>query len=173
MVKKTNHDARGRHRGDDEGNAIGLTEAFMPVSDDGFTERFPAVGGADVPESDDASDAPAFQDEPAAADGSFDEGPAPEDLPAPVAVHITETPGANPASKAKTGGRHARHAAPGALDEVPAKGKKVKLDKNGKPIPEYMRKSRRMRRILIVVILLLGFFVFADAAKYKKDWTTE
>lgn len=160
MVKKTNHDARGRHRGEDDGNAIGLTEAFMPVSDDGFTERFPAVGGGADPA--DAPDAPAFEDDPTAADegapfagGAFDEGPAPEDLPAPVAVHITETPGAKPASKAKTGGRHARHAAPGALDEVPAKGKKVKLDKNGKPIPEYMRKSRRMRRILIVVILLL------------------
>ena len=27
--------------------------------------------------------------------------------------------------------------------------------------------------VMLVVILLLGFFVFANAAKYKKDWTTE
>ena len=27
--------------------------------------------------------------------------------------------------------------------------------------------------VLLVVILLLGFYIFGQAAKYKKDWTTE
>ena len=150
MAKKTNHDAPGHFRGEEDGNAIGLTEAFMPVSEDGFTERFPRMG--------DEAPFAAQEGEGAPADGRPDGAQSAEELPPSMAVHITETPGAKPASKAKSGGRHARHAAPAAETPSGAKGgrsKKVKLDKNGKPLPEYMRKSHRMRRILIVVIVLL------------------
>ncbi|MEE0705275.1 MAG: histone-lysine N-methyltransferase [Adlercreutzia sp.] len=165
--------AKKLHRTPDEfdGNAIGLTEAFSPVSDESYTEAFrPVDGSFDEPAPDEASD---FAEEALVAEeesfGSEAVASEEAELPASMAVHITETPGAKPAAK-KGGGRHARHAAP---YDGAKKGKKAK---KGKDMPEYMRKSRRMRRILIVVILLLivllGAMSYFGIQMYKESGHT-
>lgn len=168
MAKKHN-----RTPDDFDGNAIGLTEAFSPVSDDSYTEAFrPVDGSFDEPEaaeSGDFEEAVVVAEEEAFGVDDAGASEAAEALPEPVVGHITETPGATPATK-KGAGRHARHAAPDATGKKGGKGKK------GNDMPEYMRKSRRMRRILIVVILLLiallGAISYFSIQMYKESGNT-
>ncbi len=172
MAKKQAPGSPDRSQSAPDGNAMGLTEAFPPVSSDGFTTVMAAVDGSGessvegeeivagsegVLEEVDLADGAPLDDEGLPAGESFGDEEAFDDFYAgrplhderdipeakPLAV-ISEPAVTKPAPKAKGAGpRHGRHAS------VPA-------EKDGKPaVPEYMRKSRRMRRILIVVILLL------------------
>ena len=173
MAKK--HTFGSRDTADEvaDGNAMGLTEAFHPVADDGFTTAMAPVDGAEPAgsiegeevavgpegafEEVDLADGEPVNDEGLAAGESFADEEAFDDFyagrplrderpvpePTPLAV-ISEPAVTKPAAKAKgSGPRHGRHAS------VPA-GNEGKAG-----VPEYMRKSRRMRRILIVVIVLL------------------
>lgn len=174
MAKKRISGKRAGAPSAPDGNAMGLTEAFHPIAPDGFTSSFSpvedegssvtddelVVGRAGAFEEVDLADGAPVNDEGLTAGESFaDEGafedfyagrPVPDAKDArsipdakPLAV-ISETAVAAPATKGKASGpRHGRHAA-------------VPVEKDGKPaVPEYMRKSRRMRRILIVAIVLL------------------
>lgn len=179
-----------------DGNAMGLTEAFHPVSADGFTTAMPpvegdgdsvaaediVVGGEGVFEEVDLGDREVLDDEGLPAGESFpdeeayenfyagrplgdngnddeaqDEVSAPDAVP--LAVVTADAAPTKPAGKAAHGGkksdgaargRHAKHAS-----EMNDKARKKA------EMPEYMRKSRRMRRILIVVIILLVLILAA------------
>lgn len=171
-----------------EEGAMGLTEAFHPVGSDGFTTAMAPVGkdadpassvaseeitvgsGATMEEIDLADGEPADGEGLSVGEAFADEGafedfyagrpvpPAEAGRPANLGV-ISGAP-TRPASKgasrgpqsgrsrgAKGVGRHARPSE--QLDTAASKD----------DIPEYMRKSRRMRRILIVAIILLALVV--------------
>lgn len=176
MAKKHVFGSQDRSNSAADGNAMGLTEAFHPVSADGFTTAMAPVpsaaaegsiegdevieGAAGTFEEVDLADGAPVNDEGLVAGESFADEDAFEDFYAgrplqgdsaehdipdakPLSV-ISESAVTAPAAKGKSAGpRHGRHAS-------------VPPEKEGKSaVPEYMRKSRRMRRILIVVIVLL------------------
>lgn len=200
MVKKSKH---GRASENIDGNAMGLTEAFHPVSEDGFTTAMAPLseGGESVvaeeivvgpegifeeadlndgetldeeglPEGESFPDEEAYENFYAGRslggdaafdgdeyhDGDFDEDDLPEAVP--LGVVTADAAATKPATKStpapKKGdvprGRHAKHAS--TMNE----GGKKKAD-----VPEYMRKSRRMRRILVLIIVLLVLILAAMA----------
>ena len=143
-----------------DGNAIGLTQAFAPIDDEGFVRRGRHArfdSGDDWTPDDEAWDAY----EAGESADSFDE-PADEEC-----LDLAPAP---------KRGKHAKHAA--VIDEVDQQGfdivvadcdvKGEKRGRKGKKsdddLPEYMRKSRRMRRILTVVIVLLVILALAAGA---------
>ncbi|MCR2036293.1 histone-lysine N-methyltransferase [Adlercreutzia mucosicola] len=193
MVKNNANEPGRRPSEDADGNAMGLTEAFHPVASDGFTTVMKPAGEAGSVESEEVTAGPAgtfeevdlgdgepLDDEGLAAGESFGNEEAFDDFyagrpahgrgegelsaatPLPTISHGATT---KPASKAKgEGPRHGRHA-------------HVATDNQGKPaVPEYMRKSRRMRRILIAVIavlvLLLGGLSYFGVQLYKENSST-
>ncbi len=136
------------HKGQPKENSVdsnlGLTEAFAPVSADGFEGQAPADGDESIGLT--TAFAPIEPARGAHASGvsydpdtTDDYGDALDSLePADEPVFGDEVPVApvEPAS-----GKHGK------------KEKKSKKEK--KELPEYMKKSRRTRRILIVVVILL------------------
>lgn len=188
MVRNSKREERGRHSGPSE-NPMGLTEAFHPISSDGFTTAMAPIDGVDAGESSvegetiiagpeetfaevDLRDEQGLDNEGLAAGEAFPDEEAFENFYAGRPVH-SEPPAASlplishegatkPATKAKgEGPRHGRHAPKG--DGAPA-------------IPEYMRKSRRMRRILIVVIIVLvvalaAFLYFFNQVRTETEGT--
>lgn len=180
MAKKRIFGKRAGAPSAPDGNAMGLTEAFHPISPDGFTSSLAPVDGEGSSvagdelvvgregafEEVDLADGAPVDDEGLPAGESFADEGAFEDFyagrPVPEAKEarpipdakplavISESAVAKPASKAKGAGP--RH---GRHASVPDK-------KDGAAnVPEYMRKSRRMRRILIVVIILLVLLLAA------------
>lgn len=138
----------------DDGNAMGLTEAFHPVSADGFTTAMPPVdeGDGSIIGEDVVVDEEGVFEEVDLGDGEVldDEGlPAGESFP-DEAVFEDFYAGRPLDADGASRGRHAKHAS-----EMNEKARKKA------ELPEYMRKSRRMRRILIVVIILLVLILAA------------
>ncbi len=149
-----------------DGNAIGLTQAFAPVDEEGFVRR---GRHARVDSGDDWTPDDAAWD-------AFESGEAFEDIPVASEDFEDETTDIVPAKR----GKHAKHAA--VVDEVDeygfdaepvtaeliedgAGGKHGKKGKKSdEDLPEYMRKSRRMRKILTVVIVLLVLLALAAGA---------
>jgi hypothetical protein len=135
---------------------MGLTEAFRPVSADGFTTAMPVISEDELDASNNGdfvnAEEEALQAQSAASVGVTNKAAADIGATNKAAADIgaTNKAAASKGTSAKAGGsasrgKHAKHAS--SLNEEEA-GKK-------KRIPEYMRKSRRMRRILLVVIVLL------------------
>lgn len=160
MVKKNREDMSSSKSAAD-GNAIGLTQAFAPIDEEGFVRR---GRHARLDSGDEWT-----PDEEAW--GAYEAGEAIDafaDSPEEECLDLAPAP---------KRGKHAKHAA--VIDEVDQEGFDVetvdyeivdgeKRGKKGKKsdedLPEYMRKSRRMRRILTVVIVLLVVLALAAGA---------
>lgn len=159
MVKRDREDMNTSKSAAD-GNAIGLTQAFAPIDDEGFVRhgrhaRFDS--GDDWTPDDEAWDA-------------YEAGEPVDSFVEPAGEERLDLA---PAPKR---GKHAKHAA--VIDEVDQQGFDVEAadcevegEKRGRKdkksdddLPEYMRKSRRMRRILTVVIVLLVILALAAGA---------
>ncbi|WP_206214802.1 MULTISPECIES: histone-lysine N-methyltransferase [unclassified Adlercreutzia] len=129
---------------DGEGNAIGLTRAFSPVEADEYFDGTVPTDPFDTPEPQgDADLAGDFAGADPAGSAAF-AGPVEAAEPAPAPRHA---------------GKHARHARPAAEPAaVPSAFDDPELPLPDalapEPIPEYLRKSKRMRRILIGVIVV-------------------
>ncbi len=137
---------------EDEGNAIGLTRAFSPIGDDAFAD-------GDIPT--DPFDTRAF--------APIEPPRAPEGVEAlddqDYARALSDRP--------KSRGKHARHADPSQLfdDGYEHEGGSIasaaELEApsafNDEPdeVPDYLKKSRRMRKILIGVIVVLVVLLVA------------
>lgn len=156
MPERTvNETKRGRHS-QEEGNAIGLTEAFMPIDDDfDDSSRSWLDDDADRDSDDFARGNLTAFDEEFDEEDYYDDD---DDDDEPVKL-----------------GRHARHAAsapvlsvmgqdePDLIDEDVASSeqpegrasRKSRRKRKDGEIPAYMRKSRRTRNILLVAIALL------------------
>ncbi|WP_165174104.1 histone-lysine N-methyltransferase [Adlercreutzia sp. ZJ242] len=127
-----------------EGNAIGLTRAFSPVEADEYFDGAVPTDPFDSPEPQGGADF---------ADGFADGGLAGS------AAFAEDAEAAQAERAPRHAGKHARHAkpaaepatAPSAFDdpELPLPDAPAP-----EPIPEYLRKSKRMRRILIGVIVV-------------------
>ena len=186
----------------DDGNAMGLTEAFHPVSADGFTTAMPPVDEGDgsiigedvvgdeegvfeevdlgdgevlddegLPAGESFPDEAVFEDfyaaRPLDADGAdaadadgadaADASPVPDAVP--LGVVTADVAPTKPASKAAHGAKKGDGASRGRQAH-PAREMNEQARKKAE-LPEYMRKSRRMRRILIVVIILLVLILAA------------
>ncbi|MCI8468402.1 MAG: histone-lysine N-methyltransferase [Eggerthellaceae bacterium] len=109
----------------------------------GLTRAFDPVGGAPADDGDDW-----MPDDDAWA---AELGQAPAAPPAPELDDADEAPR----------GRHGRHGR--VPDEAPGKGRKGRKKDAGDEIPAYLRKSRRMRRILIAVAVILVLLLAAGA----------
>lgn len=190
MVRKSKRD---REQGAEDGNAMGLTEAFHPVSADGFTTAMApldeggdtvvaddiVVGEEGVFEEVDLGDGEALDEEGLPAGESFpdeeayedfyagrtSECGAPDEAPVPDAVPLGMVTAASAPTKPATKAAHSDKRADGAPRGRHAKHESELNEKARKKadMPEYMRKSRRMRRILIVVIILLVIILAAMA----------
>ena len=185
MVRRSK---RNRDVSADDGNAMGLTEAFHPVSADGFTTAMPPMGEGDgsiieedvvvdeegVFEEVDLGDGEALDDEGLPAGESFPDEAVFEDFYAgrPLDADGADAADASPVPDAVPLGvvtadaaptKPASKAAHGAKKADDAKHASEMNEKTRKKaeLPEYMRKSRRMRRILIVVIILLVLILAA------------
>ena len=133
----------------DEGNAIGLTRAFSPVGDEA------SAGGSD-----------------AGVPSAFDTAAFRVSEPLEGARALTEEELDRDEARRSSGrGKHARHARPepknlGASSE---EGLEISdFDETPCPsdrdeVPEYLRKSQRMRRVLIGVIVVLVVLLAAGA----------
>lgn len=177
------HHDNSRSRRSDEENAIGLTQAFSPVSDDDyfsgaiptdpFEETFdgPRTDADDEGEGtydDSISDGPAddgsSQDaDRAATSPAFDGAEGDGDAPVPPEGESAVTQEEIDEARARRGmrGKHARHAK--SSSDAPADGPAdardlgapTAFEKGGEEVPAYLMKSRRMRRILTVAIIVL------------------
>lgn len=187
-VKRGRH---ARHAAD-EGNAMGLTQAFAPVDVDGFSgSSATARGDADAFEGDawmpddeawggyggygkslDGFDVMGDEGDERAAEGDSAFAAASSgDLPPAPAVGALDVP-EKPAKR----GRHARHAAPAADEPASAEAaagfpeadaiavdEAPRIGGSKEEVPAYLRKSRRMRRVLTAVIVLLVVLLAAGA----------
>lgn len=148
-----------------DGNAIGLTQAFAPIDEEGFVRR---GRHARVEAADDWTPDEAAWD-------AFESGEAFEDIPSDADDFEDEPMDIVPVKR----GKHAKHAA--VIDEVDDRGfdddpveveivgeggkhGKKKGKKSEEDLPEYMRKSRRMRKVLTAVIVLLVLLALAAGA---------
>lgn len=150
-----------------DGNAIGLTQAFAPIDEEGFVRR---GRHARIDDVDDWSPDDRAWDAYEAGE-SFDFDDVDED-------DAAETTAIVPVKKR---GKHAKHAAvvdavdqDGFVDESiddvvfdaePVSGKKSKKsNKSDEDVPEYLRKSRRTRKVLLGVVALLVVLALAVVA---------
>lgn len=147
------HDKTANRRPDDE-NAIGLTRAFSPVGDDDYydgavpTDPFDdAAGGWNAAQDDETPARHAA----AASDAAPEPPAAPEGIEALSEEEFERT--------LRKRGKHARHAAP--EDEV--LDAPTVFEEGGDTVPAYLHKSRRMRRILTVAIIILVVLLAAGA----------
>lgn len=148
---------RGRHarKPQDDGNAIGLTQAFAPISADGFED---VSDGFSSRGFDDAEGDSWMPDDEVwgrhakhvATDAEGAEGELGADADAEAC-----------ACDAGSAGDAADFEQPATGD--PAEGKARRGRDKGAQVPAYMRKSRRMRRILTVVVVLLVVLLGAGA----------
>lgn len=140
-------DARARRRRGScdapDGAPMGLTEAFSPVG-----------ASCGTPEED------GWMPDDAAWEG--------EDAALPPAPEVDDEPLYDEEGRVREvpRGRHGRHSRPeaGAEADRPGKGKKGRKGRDSQEeIPSYLRKSRRMRRILIAVSIVLVLLLAAGA----------
>lgn len=148
MPLHRNESERGS-RGYDEGNAIGLTRAFSPISEDAPEGRL----GEGAPS---AFETAAFRMPDAPSDAS------------PLSEEDLER---DEIRRAPSRGKHARHARPEQVERAEAFDEETvepgfeetPLERAGSEVPEYLRKSQRMRRVLIGVIIVLIVLLAAGA----------
>lgn len=159
-----------------DGNAIGLTQAFAPIDEEGFVRRGRHARIDDV--DDWSPDERAWSAYEAGESFDFDDVDAADASADEFSDGFADGFAATDIVPVKKRGKHAKHAAvvdavdqagfdDGIIEGVafeaePATGKKSKKSKKSdEDLPEYLRKSRRMRKVLLGVVALLAVLAIA------------
>ena len=165
MPKRTRNEAHGTS---DE-TSLGLTEAFDAPSDDALVDARARRrrGACDAPDGAPMGLTEAFSPVGASCGTPEEDGWMPDDSvwsdegaeALPPAPEVDDGPLYDEEGRVREAahGRHGRH---GRTDAAPAKGRRKGSEEE---VPSYLRKSRRMRRILIAVSIVLVLLLAAGA----------